>query len=78
MWKLALVCTLGFVIKISSGRGAGSGRLAGRGAGSGRGAGNGRGAGRMQGRGVASLGSRQRGAIRRFLAALTGDEDAGR
>ena len=66
MWKFALVCTLGFVTEISSGR------LAGRGAGSGRGA------GRMQGRGVASLGSRQRGAIRRFLAALTGDEDAGR
>ena len=66
MWKLALVCTLGLVAEISSGR------LAGRGAGSGRGA------GRMQGRGVASLGSRQRGAIRRFLAALTGDEDAGR
>ena len=62
MWKLALVCTLGFVTEISSGRLAGSGR----------------GAGRMQGRGVASLGSRQRGAIRRFLAALTGDEDAGR
>ena len=62
MWKFALVCTLGFVIEISSGRGDGSGR----------------GAGRMQGRGVASLGSRQRGAIRRFLAALTGDEDAGR
>ena len=38
----------------------------------------GRGAGRMRGRGVASLGSRQRGAIRRFLAALTGDVDAGR
>ena len=72
MWKLALVCTLGFVTEISSGR------LAGRGSGSGSGAGNGRGAGRMQGRGVASLGSRQRGAIRRFLAALTGDEDAGR
>ena len=66
MWKFALVCTLGFVTEISSGRGAG------------RGAGSGRGAGRMQGRGVASLGSRQRGAIRRFLAALTGDEDAGR
>ena len=66
MWKLALVCTLGFVIEISSSRFAG------------RGAGSGRGAGRMQGRGVASLGSRQRGAIRRFLAALTGDEDAGR
>ena len=38
----------------------------------------GRGAGRMRGRGVASLGSRQRGAIRRFLAALKGDVDAGR
>ena len=38
----------------------------------------GRGAGRMRGRGVASLGSRQRGAIRRFLAALTGEVDEGR
>ena len=38
----------------------------------------GRGAGRMRGRGVASLGSRQRGAIRRFLAALTGEVDGGR
>ena len=38
----------------------------------------GRGAGRMRGRGVASLGSRQRGAIRRFLAALTGEVEEGR